>query len=51
MDAELKNLKIDRSKRRSAEPSKWATRIIVIGVVLFLLAVLRLAGPAERLAP
>ncbi len=38
MDAELQNLRIDRSKRRSAEPSKWATRWIVVGVVLFLLA-------------
>jgi HlyD family secretion protein len=37
MDAELKNLKIDRG-RRSAEPSKWATRWIVAGVLLFLLA-------------
>jgi HlyD family secretion protein len=36
MDAELKSLKIDRSKR-SAEPSKWATRWIVVGVVLFVL--------------
>jgi HlyD family secretion protein len=37
MDAELKNLKIDRSKRRSSEPSKWATRWIVIGVLIFVL--------------
>jgi HlyD family secretion protein len=37
MDAELKNLKIDRS-RRSAEPSKWATRWIIAGVLLFLIA-------------
>ncbi len=37
MDAELKNLRIDRSKRRSAEPSKWATRWIIIGVLLLLL--------------
>src|SRR5436309_6061332 len=37
MDAELKNLKIDRS-RRSPEPSKWATRWIVVGVLLFLVA-------------
>lgn len=35
MDAELKNLKIDRSKRRSNGPSPWATRIIVVGVLLF----------------
>src|ERR1043165_3414647 len=37
MDAELKSLKIDRNRRRSGEPSKWATRWIVIGVLLFLL--------------
>src|SRR5664279_1322198 len=37
MDAELKNLQIDRTKRRSAEPSKWATRWIVIGVLILLL--------------
>jgi HlyD family secretion protein len=37
MDAELKNLQIDRSSRRSAEPSKWAVRWILAGVVLFLL--------------
>ncbi len=37
MDAELKNLQIDRQKRRSTEPSKWAVRWIVAGVLLFLL--------------
>ncbi|HEV3199222.1 MAG TPA: efflux RND transporter periplasmic adaptor subunit [Bryobacteraceae bacterium] len=37
MDAELKNLQIDRTKRRSTEPSKWATRWIVCGVLVFLL--------------
>ncbi len=37
MDAELKSLRIDRSKRRSSGPSKWATRGIVAGVALFLL--------------
>ena len=37
MDAELKNLQIDRNKRRSAEPSKWATRWIVGSVLIFLL--------------
>jgi HlyD family secretion protein len=37
MDAELKSLKIDRSKRRSDGPSKWATRWIVGGIVVFLL--------------
>ncbi len=38
MDAELKNLRIDRGKRRSSEPSKWATRWIIAGVLVFLLA-------------
>jgi HlyD family secretion protein len=38
MDAELKNLRIDRSKRRSSEPSKWAVRWIVAGVLLFVFA-------------
>jgi HlyD family secretion protein len=37
MDADLKNLRIDRSKRRSGG-AKWSTRWIVGGVVLFLLA-------------
>jgi HlyD family secretion protein len=37
MDAELKNLKIDRSQKRSGEPSRWATRWIVAGVLIFLL--------------
>ena len=37
MDTELKNLKIDRSRRRSGESSKWAMRWIVSGIVLFLL--------------
>src|SRR5439155_18149657 len=37
MDAELKNLQIDRSKRRSNAPSKWATRWIVAGIVVFVL--------------
>jgi HlyD family secretion protein len=37
MDAELKNLRIDRSTR-SAEPSNWARRWIVAGVLLFVLA-------------
>src|ERR1035438_6919941 len=31
MDAELKSLQIDRGKKRSTEPSKWATRWIVGG--------------------
>jgi HlyD family secretion protein len=37
MDAELKNLQIDRNKRRSQEPSKWATRWIICGVLILLL--------------
>ena len=37
MDSELKNLRIDRNQRRSAEPSKWATRWIVVGVLILLL--------------
>jgi HlyD family secretion protein len=37
MSEELKNLRIDRSKRRSDGPSPWAARWIVTGVVLFLL--------------
>ncbi|MBZ5729201.1 MAG: efflux RND transporter periplasmic adaptor subunit [Acidobacteriia bacterium] len=35
MDAELKDLQIDRGKKR-AEPSKWATRWIIGGVLLLL---------------
>ncbi len=37
MDAELKNLKIDRSQRRSTEPSRWARIWIISGVLLLLL--------------
>src|SRR5215471_645114 len=36
MDDELKNLRIDRSKRRSGE-SKWARRWIIAGILLFVL--------------
>lgn len=36
MDAELKSLKIDKT-RRYDEPSKWATRWIVGGIALFVL--------------
>ena len=39
MDSELKNLRIDRSKRRSAEPAKGMTRWIVLAVVIVLLLV------------
>ncbi|MEO8370964.1 MAG: efflux RND transporter periplasmic adaptor subunit [Candidatus Solibacter sp.] len=52
MDAELKNLRIDRTKRRSAEPSKWATRWIIIGVlILLLLGGWRIASEKLNAAP
>jgi HlyD family secretion protein len=35
MEAELKSLRIDRSRSREPEPSKWATRWIIIGVLVF----------------
>lgn len=39
MDEEIKSLRIDRSKKVSAdEPSPWARRFILIGVSLFVLA-------------
>ena len=38
MEDDLKSLRIDRSKKkRSDGPSPWATRIIVIGIALFIL--------------
>ncbi len=37
MESELKDLRIDRSKRRSDEPSPWAVRWIVAGVSIFAL--------------
>ena len=37
MDSELKSLRIDRSKRSQTEPSRWATRWIIGGVLLFVL--------------
>jgi HlyD family secretion protein len=37
MDAELKNLKIDRTKRRGAEPARWARVWIVSGIAVLLL--------------
>jgi HlyD family secretion protein len=37
MDAELKDLQIDRTKRRSTGPSKWAVWWILGGVALFVL--------------
>ena len=35
MQAELKSLKIDRNKTTRTEPSRWATRWIIIGIALF----------------
>ena len=35
METELKSLRIDRSKKRSSEPSHWATRFIIVGILLF----------------
>lgn len=37
MESELKSLRIDRRKRRSTEPSRWATRWIIGGVVILVL--------------
>jgi HlyD family secretion protein len=37
MDSELKSLRIDRDKKSAGEPSKWATRWIVIGIALVVL--------------
>jgi|HubBroStandDraft_1064217.scaffolds.fasta_scaffold18134_4 HlyD family secretion protein len=35
METELKGLRIDRSKKRSQDPSPWAARWIITGIVLF----------------
>jgi HlyD family secretion protein len=35
MDSELKSLRIDRSARRHDEPSPWAVRWIIVGILLF----------------
>ncbi len=52
MDTELRHLQIDRTKRRSAEPSKWATRWIIAGVmVLLLLGAWRFAAEKFNPAP
>ena len=37
MDDELKSLRIDRSRRRAPEPSKWARRWILGGIAIFVL--------------
>src|ERR1700733_8818457 len=36
MEAELKSLQIDRSRKRSGEPSRWATRWIIAGITLLI---------------
>jgi HlyD family secretion protein len=38
MEAELKSLRIDRSKKRSEQPSRWATGWILGGIALILLS-------------
>ncbi len=38
MEAELKSLRIDRSKKRSDQPSRWATAWILGGIALILLS-------------
>jgi len=38
MEAELKSLRIDRAKKTSREGSNWATKWILMGIALFLLA-------------
>ncbi len=44
MEADLKNLQIDRARKRSGEPSKWATRWIIAGVsILAVLGIARFA--------
>jgi HlyD family secretion protein len=35
VEDDLKSLRIDRSKKRSGEPSPWAVRWIIIGILLF----------------
>ncbi len=37
MEPQLGNLKIDRSQKRSTEPSPWATRFIIGGIAFFVL--------------
>ncbi len=37
METELKSLQIDRSKKRQDQPSPWATRFIIAGILLFVL--------------
>src|SRR3981081_2648482 len=52
MEAELKSLRIDRTARTTVAPSKWATRWIVFGVILFvLLGAARFAYDKVNAAP
>jgi HlyD family secretion protein len=52
MPGDLKSLQIDRSQRRSAGASKWATGWIVVGVLLLLgLGVWQLLAPRLNAAP
>jgi HlyD family secretion protein len=37
VEDDLKSLRIDRSKKRSAEPSPWAVRWIIIGILIFVM--------------
>ncbi len=37
METELKSLRIDRSRKRQAEASPWATRFIIAGILIFVL--------------
>ena len=37
METQLKDLRIDRSKKRSDEPTPWAVRWIIAGVAIFAL--------------
>ncbi len=53
MEAELKSLRIDRSRKRSGEPSRWATRWIIGGIAILLVlgaarfAYTRINAPVE----
>jgi HlyD family secretion protein len=52
MEPELKSLRIDRSKRSSAETPKWASRWILSGILLLvLLALFRLGSGIVSAAP
>src|SRR5271166_6529032 len=52
MAPELKNLRIDRTPRRTGGPARWATPFIVAGVtVLVLLGAWRLASDKLNAAP